>query len=190
MKKNTIILTIIGVLLLLGLLNLVYYLSNKPEKETVFNNTKVVNSDDHIKWSKDKKIILTEYSDFQCPACKLWSDYFTGLDESKDKDFEKIKNNITFVFRNYPLTDIHKNAQIAAYAVEAAGVQNKFFEMHDLLYKNQTKWADLKDINSYFVSLAKELKLNVEKFQKDLESKIIKQKVNKDINSGNHAKVS
>ena len=68
MKRSTIFLIIIGVILLFGLLDLIYYLSNKPTKEIIFNNAKNLSLDDHIKWSKDKKIILTEYSDFQCPA--------------------------------------------------------------------------------------------------------------------------
>jgi len=190
MKRSTIFLIIIGVILLFGLLDLIYYLSNKPTKEIIFNNAKNLSLDDHIKWSKDKKIILTEYSDFQCPACKLWGDYFKELEKSKNADFEKIKNKVTFVFRNFPLTSIHKNAQTAALAAEAAGIQGKFFEMHDALYKNQTKWADLKEPKIYFISLAKELKLDINKFEKDLDSEKVKQKIKKDISSGTRAQVS
>ena len=190
MKRNKIILIILGVILLFGFLNLIYYLSSKPGTEKVFESTKSVTKQDHIKWSSNKKIILTEYSDFQCPACKLWSDFFSELKKLGNKDYKKIEENVTFVYRNFPLQTLHKNALFASYAAEAAGAQNKFFEMHDLLYKNQLKWAETKDPISYFIKLADELKLDTEIFKKDIDSKVVKQKVDGDILSGEQAQVS
>lgn len=123
-------------------------------------------------------VTLVEFSDFQCPAC---SAYYLMVKQVL-KDF---KNDITFVYRNFPLTDLHPNAQMAAYAAEAAGMQGKYWEMHDVLFAKQGEWATNKSARDMFVQYAQTLELNVDQFKQDIESDAVKKKVADDVNDGN-----
>jgi len=82
------------------------------------------------------------------------------------------------------LMKIHKNALPAAHAAEAARNQKKFWEMHDLLYRNQKEWSDLADPRPVFINYAKQLGLNIDIFNRDLESNQIDQKITADIQRG------
>lgn len=189
-SKNTIILVVASIVIIIGFLYLVFTSSNTPTQSKTYQIAKEILKTDHNKWSQDKKILLVEYSDFQCPNCKLWSDYFRQLEQVNSPEFKKIKEKITFVYRNFPLDTIHKNALSSAYAAEAAGLQEKYFEMSDLIFEKQTEWSELKDPKKFFVSLAKSLKLNEEKFKTDMESSEVKKKVQEDKESGVQANVN
>ena len=86
---------------------------------------------DHVFGNKNAKVVLIEYGDYQCPGCG--SVYPTVKTVT-----EKYKDNLAFVFRNFPLTNIHPNARAAAAAAETAGLMGKYWEMHDILYENQS----------------------------------------------------
>jgi protein-disulfide isomerase len=101
-----------------------------------------------------------------------------------------ITKNVTFVFRHFPLFQIHPNAYAGSYAAEAAGKQGKFWEMHDLLYETQVNWASLPNPTDFFVNLAAQLKLDVDKFKADMNSQAVKDKVDADLRSGNAAAVN
>src|SRR5438046_2646498 len=173
MQKNTVVLSIVGVVLIFAFLFVAYFLTNKPQQaQTGTPNQKVntLRSDDHLKWSKNKKNLLIEYGDIQCPACQAWHGALKQIENTDKADDKKIKENVTFVFRHFPLVNVHQHAQIAAQAVEAAGRQGKFFEMMDVMYDNQAEWADSKDPVKIFEGYAKDLKLDVEKFKTDMNS--------------------
>ena len=122
-------------------------------------------------------VVLEEYGDYQCPPC--------GQLYPELKQIEKeYGNQVQIVFHHFPLMKIHKNALMAAHAAEAARNQNKFWEMHDLLYSNQKDWSDLADPRPIFVGYAKQLGLNLDKFNVDLESNQIDQKISADIQRG------
>jgi protein-disulfide isomerase len=140
---------------------------------------------DHVYAKADSTVVLIEYGDFQCPAC--------GSENSKImKIAEDYKDKISFIFRNYPLTLIHSNAKAAAGAAEAAGLQGKYWEMHDLLYKNQTDWQSLTsdERSKKFISYAEELKLDTEKFKADTNSDSITKKINFDTAQGKKINIS
>src|SRR5215831_3480070 len=128
-------------------------------------------------------VVLEEYGDYQCPPCgQLYPDL---------KEIEKeYGNQVQIVFHHFPLMKIHKNALSAAHAAEAARNQNKFWEMHDLLYRNQKDWSELADPRSVFESYAKQLGLNLETFDRDLGSNQIDQKISADIQRGTAQGVS
>ena len=84
--------------------------------------------------------------------------------------YDKYKTQITFQFRNFPLTEIHTYALLAARAAEAAGNQNKYFEMHDMLYQEQPTWSKSTNPTPYFEEYAKQLGLDVNKFRTDMQS--------------------
>ncbi len=108
-------------------------------------------------------VTLTEYGDFECPACYQ---YFPVVRQIK----QKYGDQITFQFRHFPLSERHQNAVIAARAAEAAGIQGKFFEMHDKLYENQQAWAGSPNPSKVFEDYATQLALNVDKFRTDIKS--------------------
>ncbi len=118
--------------------------------------------DEHVIGEGGKDVVLIEYSDFQCPACGAYYPVVKKL-------LEKYKQDIKFVYRHFPLPQ-HKNARIAAYAAEAAGQQSKFFEMHDLLFKNQAEWSENLNAREIFNRYAKDLGLNIVRFTADVDN--------------------
>ncbi len=97
---------------------------------------------------------------------------------------KELGNKLAFVFRNYPLQQLHLYALHAAIAAEAANLQRKFWEMHDIIFENQRHLDD-----ASLLKYAKEIDLNITQFEKDFSSKATIEKVEEDINSGNKAKV-
>ncbi len=122
-------------------------------------------------------VVIEEYGDYQCPPCgQLYP-------ELKQIEHE-YGNQVQIVFRHFPLMKMHKNALLAAQTAEAARNQNKFWEMHDLLYKNQKSWELSEDAKSIFESYAKQLSLNLDRFQSDLQSNQVQQRISADIQRG------
>ena len=134
---------------------------------------------DRVRGTDAQKVVLIEYADFQCPGCgKMYSTVHELTEKYSDK--------VTFIFRNFPLTNIHPNALAASTAAEAAGKQGKFFEMHDMLFATQAAWsaASLGDRGQMFENYAGQLGLNMDQFKADLTSKDITEKINRDIATG------
>ncbi len=146
------------------------------------SDTVTVNDSDWSAGPKDAKVTLLEYSDFQCPACDF---YYPLLKRLKQETAETLR----FVYRNYPLRTVHKNAQLAAQAAEAAGIQNKFWEMHDYLFEHQSAWSGIGNPVDMFTSYAKDLGLDSEKFKTDLTGDAVTQAVNEDVASGDALRV-
>jgi len=128
-------------------------------------------------WSKgnqNAKVRLEVFNDYQCPSCTIFNE--------KLKIFEsKFSNDLQITFRHFPLTMIHKNAMSAAQAVEAAGMQGKFWEMSDLILEEQQKWATKESAEKMFVKYARKLGLDIEKFKSDLESETVKNRIDADV---------
>ncbi len=131
-----------------------------------------VSESDHIKGNNNAPLTLVEYGDYQCPYC---GEAYPALEELQKRLGKKLK----FVFRNFPLTNTHADAETAALAAEAAGAQGKFWEMHSILYKNQSnlKRDDL-------IGYAQKIGLDMERFKNDLENKTYQQKVKDDFEGG------
>jgi len=182
-KKAWIIFASACVILLVGLV----YVSSKDKVDVSkvdankiqTASTQSGNIADHVFGKKDSKVVFIEYGDFQCPGCG--SAYPTVKSVT-----EKYKGQVAFIFRNFPLTSLHPNAKAAAAAAEAAGLQNKYWEMHDVLYANQSSWENLdtKQRTDFFADYAKTLGLNVTKFREDMASTKVTQKINYDIAVG------
>lgn len=121
----------------------------------------------------DVVVTLEEFGDYQCPPC---GQLHPSLKQLK----QELGSNLNFVFRNLPLTTIHKNSMAAAQAAEAARMQNKFWEMHDLLYENQDLWGN--DINprTIFQKWAADLGLDASRFANDLDSKQVQLRIEAD----------
>lgn len=182
-KKAWIIFASACIILLVGLV----YVSSKDKVDVSKVDASKIQSAatqsggiaDHVFGKKDSKVVFIEYGDFQCPGCG--SAYPTIKNVT-----EKYKDQVAFIFRNFPLTSLHPNAKAAAAAAEAAGLQGKYWEMHNTLYANQSSWENL-DSNqrvNFFADYAKTLGLNVTKFKEDMASTKVTQKINFDIAVG------
>src|SRR5882672_6009205 len=121
----------------------------------------------------DAIVTLEEFGDYQCPPCG-------ALHPSLKRFKQELGPNLNFVFRNLPLTTIHKNSLVAAQAAEAARVQDRFWEMHDLLYENQALWTE--DINprSIFLKFAGDLDLDTKRFARDMDDKQVQLRIEAD----------
>jgi protein-disulfide isomerase len=136
----------------------------------------VVRSDSHKQGSGS--VQMAEFGDFQCPAC--------GAAEPNVEQLLKDYNGkITFYFRNFPLTQVHKNAMAGAEAAEAANAQGKYWQMHDKLYAEQKTWGEVSDPTDDFVSYAQGLGLDTTKFKQAIQAKQFDRFINQDIADGN-----
>lgn len=128
------------------------------------------NVEDHVLGSKDAKVLIFEYADFQCPACAEASNLMS-------KVVEKYEGKVALIYRHFPLPG-HNNAKAAAAAAEAANKQGKFWEMNKTLYSNQFAWTnETKNRDQLFANYAAELGLDMEKYNSDIKSEQIAQKI-------------
>ena len=122
-------------------------------------------------------VVVEEYGDYQCPPC---GELYPVLKQIE----HEYGNQIQVVFHHFPLTKVHKNALAAAHAAEAARNQNKFWEMHDRLYRNQKEWAELDDPRPIFLSYARQLNLKGDQFTADMDSNLVDQRISADTQRG------
>lgn len=147
---------------------------NKSDSST--KNTNALTS--HVEGKGSTGVTLVEYGDYQCPFC---GQYYPIVKQVQTEFADKI----FFQFRNFPLTSVHPNAFAGARAAEAAAMQNKFWEMHDLLYENQSVWSSTTDPTTMFKSYAQQLGLNAAQFQTDYASSKVNDLINADMAEGN-----
>jgi len=133
---------------------------------------KSVNKRDHIEGIKTATLELLEYGDYQCPSC---GDSYLVVKQV----LQELGNKVVFIFRNFPLIEIHPNAFDAALATEAAALQNKFWEMYDLLFQNQ---ANLSAPDLF--SFAAQIGLDMGRFEQDIRSQALSSKIEADIEGG------
>lgn len=192
MNKSTWIIFIVAVVAILG--GLIWYsqASNPSANVANVNAAKVQgassqngNIADHMFGSDAQKVTVIEYGDFECPYC---GEAFPQMRSV----MQTYQSNVTFIFRNFPLSSIHPNARAAAAVAEAAGLQGKYWQMHDLLYTDQNQWVNLtgQERTDMFTSFAKSLNLDMTKFNKDLTSNNINQKIAFDMALGNKMNVT
>lgn len=134
--------------------------------------------------SAQPKVTIVEFSDFQCPACKAAQPLVKQL-------LQTYKDNVKFVYRNFPLPQ-HQYARLAALAAETAGSVGKYWEYHDKLFATQEEWSALKEneVVDRFVLFAEELKIPGELMQESLKSKTFEKTISQDVADGNALGVS
>ena len=128
---------------------------------------------DHAQGSSDAPVVLVEYGDYQCPYC--------GAAYPIVKKVQKqLGKRMRFVFRNFPITNSHPQAQWAAETAEAAAGQGKFWEMHDYLYEHQESLGD----EVFFASYERKLKLNLAKLDREVAQHVHSTRIQEDYMSG------
>lgn len=136
-----------------------------PTEQSLFSP---VSAKDWIKGPDSATVTFTEYSDFQCPYCALLAPVLAQIQKEYPQD-------VRIVYRHFPLVTIHDKAALSAQAAEAAGKQDKFWEMHDLLFELQNEWSGLSvdQFQEWLIEQAGGLGLNKVRFVADLNSQAI-----------------
>jgi formate-nitrite transporter family protein len=128
----------------------------------------------HALGTADAAVTLEEFGDFQCPPCGKLSEPINQLQK---------QYNLRVIYREFPLP-VHAHAKEAAFAAEAAGRQGRFWQMHDLLYREQAVWSKSTDARALFSAYAGMLQLDLDRFKKDMDSNEIQQQVELDQHRG------
>jgi protein-disulfide isomerase len=131
-----------------------------------------LNSADHVLGSASATVTVIEYGDFECPYCRTAYPAVKIL-------LKHFQNRVRFVFRHFPVIEMHLHSERAAESAETAGAQGKFWQMHDLLFENQLRLGD-ENLRQY-ASLAK---LDLQRYDQDMNSRIHLQFVHEQMNSG------
>lgn len=161
MKNPWVIIGLLAVLLIGGS---VWYSGQVQER-----NNAGVEVKDHIKGNTEAVVTLTEYSDFQCPAC-------AAFQPAVQKALDDHPNDLRLEYKHFPLP-IHPLAESAARAAEAAGQQDAFFAYHDLLFENQTTWSNTPNPTGLFYKYATDLELDLDLFKRHYNSSILRERV-------------
>lgn len=187
MLKDKFVLSIIGITIAIFAGAVVFFSKSdssttvKPDGSIPVSEEKQklleVVADDYIKGNKEATVTIVEYLDFECEACGAYYPLVKQL-------AEEFKNDVRFVNRYFPLPG-HKNGLPAALAVEAAGKQGKYWEMHDKLFDEQKSWGEKQTPDpTIFEEYAKQIGLNMDQYKKDVKSKEVSERVNRDKISG------
>jgi protein-disulfide isomerase len=132
----------------------------------------------HVRGDANAPVTLEEFGDFQCPPCGKLAGPAKRLEEAYG-------SQLRVIFRQFPLpAKVHTHAQEAALASEAAGLQGRFWEMHDLLYREQEAWSKTADARASFRGYAGMLGLNLDRFEKDMDGAEAQERVASDKKRG------
>jgi protein-disulfide isomerase len=152
------------------------YRAKRPAVLTIPKESAPAPPSMHARGDTNAPVTLEEFGDFQCPPCAAVS----GQIHQLEKDYGA---RLRVIFRHFPLV-MHQHARTAALAAEAAGMQGRFWEMHDLLYKEQPVWSKATEVTSVFNSYAGLLGMDLERFKKDMASPEAKARVDSDEERG------
>lgn len=169
--------TILGTLVLIVGVALLFSQSTQPK---IISNDLLTKNARFFQGSANAKVTVVEFSDFQCPACKAAEPIVRQIRT-------QYPNDVRVVYRQFPLIEIHPNAEQAAKVGETAATFNKFWEMHDLLFDTQSDWADLD--NAAFMAKVDgyldKLQIDKTEFKKRVDSQAVRDNISTDISDGN-----
>ena len=151
-----------------------------PEEKALSGNSGAESM--HIRGNPDAPVTMEEFGDFQCPPCGS----FAKFTEELLKEYD---SRVRIVFRHFPLS-AHEHAREASLAAEAAGLQGHFWEMYDVLYREQAAWAKAPNARELFESYAGTIGLNVDQFKKDMDGEQAKERVESDQARGQSLRIN
>lgn len=143
---------------------------------TTYSTTEIAEND-HVREPGAKPVSIVVYADFQCPACATENQTILQA-------WPSIRDSAQLVFRHFPVTNTHRHAWTASLYAEAAGKQNRFWEMHDYLFATQPDWSNLSEVENEFDAYALELNLDIEQLHLDIASEEVVMKVRNDLRGG------
>jgi protein-disulfide isomerase len=125
----------------------------------------------------DARVKIEEFGDFQCPSCGILHPVLKKLEA-------EYGDRMSITFREFPMATLHSNALEAARAAEAAGLQGRFWQMHDRLYDYQAAWSDSDNVRAVFEQYAKDMGLDSARLIKDMDSEKVKDRLAADQRRG------
>lgn len=188
MKNLPLLLATIGGTLIL-IFGIGYFFSQSettPSEPAQVDPATVAGDARNAKGNLESDIVVVEYSDFQCPAC-------ASVEPLIDQFMAEYGEQVKLVYRHFPIDSIHFNARLAAQAAEAAAIDNKFWEYHQLLFDGQADWSNISDKNELkekFAEYAQELEIDKDAFLERIESPSVVELVEVDKQSGIEAGVN
>ena len=126
----------------------------------------------HIRGNPEAPLTLEEFGDFECPSCKKVATFL-------DQVIKEYHPSVRLIFRSFPLA-MHQDARDAALAAEAAGLQGRYWEMHDMLFREQAVWSSATDAGMLFDTYAEMLGLDLNQFRKDVKSDKVRERIESD----------
>jgi len=156
-----------------------FFASPNSQPSPVLDNSALTANPVNASGPQQAPVTIVEFSDLQCEACRAsWPQVESLLAKYPDK--------IRFIYRHFPLTSIHQHAVISAIAAEAAAAQGKFWDYAGILFDQQDTWSQTRDPKELFVSFAAQIEIpDLDKFQKDLENQVGKDRVLAELQLGN-----
>ncbi len=148
------------------------------------DNKNLMRDNSHMTGKADAKVTLVEFGDFQCPACAAAYPVINQI-----LDIYQSHPDFNFVFRNFPLSGIHKYAMDSAEAAEAAGRQGKYWEMFDILYEKQAEWVSPQALE-YFAQYANQIGINSDQLKQEVRDKKYADIINADYSDGSALSVN
>jgi protein-disulfide isomerase len=127
----------------------------------------------HVEGPADAPVTLEEFGDFQCPPCALLHPVLKQM----EREFGA---RVRVIFRQFPLVPAHEHALSAARATEAAGLQGRFWPMHDMIYENQKRWNGAFDVRPIFEDYARQIGLDLERYHRDVGSDAVHRRITED----------
>ncbi len=186
MSKELKILLSIAIIVIGGGAALFFFIPSKTQAPgNPIDSTSLIRDTSHTVGPKDAKVTIVEFGDYQCPGCGAVEPVVEKIIDEYAKT-----DKIRFAFRNFPIASIHPNAEGAANAAEAAGGQGKFWEMHNKIYANQDQWSQQNNAKPIFQQYAKDLGLDVDKFNSDYDQKNYGAVISTDYDDGTKAGVN
>jgi protein-disulfide isomerase len=163
------------------------YLSRQPDQiTTTSENTPSVPLKDsgggHFRGPESAQVTLVEFGDYQCPSCKAFHPIVQEV-------LARYPQQVRLEFHHFPLVTIHPNSMAASLAVEAAGEQGRYWEMHDLIFESQEQWSRNPNPEPDFLALAGRVGLNQNAFMQAMRSPQLQDRVLQDVVRGREASV-
>jgi len=176
---------IILAVIIVSSIGLIYFVSSGDNSGIPSSTSEALQltDKDHTTGKKDAKVVVVEYSDFQCPAC-------SALYPITKQVVGLFSDQVVFAYRHFPLVSIHQNAMAASRASEAAGYQDKFWEMHDMLFERQHEWEGSMNSSAIFEGYASELGLDLDKYKSGVVSEETSKTINSSISIGTNIGVN
>lgn len=181
MMKRFLPFTIIALVLLVALL-VGWMLLRSPEagngsntpagsrSETTGANISPGASPPHMSGDASAPVTIEEFGDFQCPPCGFLHPELKKLEA-------EFGSRLRVIFRERPMMQIHEHALMAARAAEAAGLQGRFWEMHDKLFESQKDWSELPEVRTVFTGYARSLGLDLDRFNRDVDGPAVETRI-------------
>jgi protein-disulfide isomerase len=136
----------------------------------------------HIRGPENAEVTLVEFGDYQCPSCGAYHPFVKEI-------LNRYPTQVRLEFHHFPLISIHPNSMAAAKAVEAAGEQGHYWEMHDAIFEHQNQWADKPDPKPIFAALANLIGINGTILVQTMDSPKIQERILKDVEQGDQVKI-